>query len=276
MNRVFRSIWSKALLTWVPVSEISKAHRGGSRSSRRKLKAVGRSPLMNCALAALAALSGAAMLTVPPVNATDYTTTQNLDDGSTVTLQTGDTITTYNADGVDVQNGTFDLVPGNIVTVGGDTGGYCGLLVQSANGVINSDGSTVTNNSTGTGSHGVYVFNSGTISLAGTSVTTVGADSHGLYAAMGGIITGTGNNTVITFGDSSYGVYAYGGNSSNNSSATFTNTAATPLSVTTSGMYSDGIVASNAGRYRWQCNNQYFRGFHTRSKRHGYGLSGHI
>ena len=212
MNKVFKTVWSKTLLTWVPVAEISKAHRGcACGRSRRKLRAGTQSPLRNIAAAAVAALSGAVFLAIPVAHATSYTVTQILSDGSTVSLLPGDTITTNNASGVNVTNGTYTLASGNNVTVNGTAGNIYGLSANGANARIKLDNNTITNNSSGASSYGLYAVNGGTITGTGsTAVKTSGASSFGLYASGAnannqGIITVSGAADITTTGANSHG-----------------------------------------------------------------------
>ncbi|MDR3629962.1 MAG: ESPR-type extended signal peptide-containing protein [Desulfocapsaceae bacterium] len=240
MNRVFKTIWNTALLTWVAVPEISKAHRGGAcRRSRRRLKAAGQSPVRNLALVAFAALSGAALFAAPLAHATDFTTTRTVSDGLTHGLSAGDTITT-NSTAVNVTNGTYNLLDaGNTVTVSGSGGSIYGLWANGANAVINSSNNAINNNSTGSSAHGVLAANSAHVVLTDTSVTTKGGNSYGLSAASGATITGSGSNTVQTFGGSSYGISANGANAA----ITLTGT----TKITTIGTSSDGIYAGGTG-----------------------------
>ncbi|WP_266019617.1 autotransporter family protein [Brucella intermedia] len=109
------------------------------------------------------------------------------------------------------------------------TGSYSGTTVQltasgsghgvhvSGNGTANLIGASpndvseiITN---GTGSHGLYADDGGTITGSYTTVTTYGANAHAVYVANGGTVTLNDSNTY-SFGDNAAGAVASGTNSS--------------------------------------------------------------
>ncbi|MCL2760799.1 MAG: autotransporter outer membrane beta-barrel domain-containing protein [Desulfuromonadales bacterium] len=190
------------------------------------------------------------------------------DTNSTTTLDGTTTVTTTgdSADGV-VANGGGSITTGsgsdlNVTTQGASAygifsvgsvaisgnaevqtagSGADGILAYSGGQLTTASASTVTVNTSGDSTYGIWSYGTGSlVDLSGpTSVTTTGSNSHGVFAYSGGTVTTESGSdlTVNTSTDDSYGIWASA------STVTLGGTA----EVTTAGNGAYGVVASSGG-----------------------------